>query len=183
MSMLSETLRSRWFSTGLHVGLWLLLLLVVIGGGIGGRTLQFREAGFNPASVTPPVPVAQLQRLFAPTNYPQIVVDSATLNLFTTAYFVPPPKPTPPPPPPPPPPPTTWKLELTYQGYYGTGDGPRYALLLLGEKLVGIPVGGMVVTNLFVVDAALKTLTLTNTAVQTNVLTLNMKQAVEVPIQ
>jgi hypothetical protein len=55
--------------------------------------------------------------------------------------------------------------------------------LKLGEKLVGIPVGGMVVTNLYVVDAALKTLTLTNTAVQTNVLTLNLKQAVEVPIQ
>ena len=79
--------------------------------------------------------------------------------------------------------PRRWKVELTYQGYYRTGDGPRYALLRLGEKLVGIPVGGMVVTNLFVVDAALKTLTLTNTAVQTNVLTLNTKQVVEVPLK
>ncbi len=183
MIILSETLRSRWFSICLHVGLWVLLLLVIIGGRMGAHELPFHAAIANSAAVVTPVPVLQLKGLFAPATYPKSVGDPATLNLFTTAYFVPPVKPAPPPPPPPPPPPTTWKLELTYQGYYGTGGGPRYGLLLLGEKLVGIPVGGMVVTNLFVVDAALKTLTLTNTAAQTNVLTLNMKQAVEVPIQ
>ncbi len=181
--MLSETLRSRWFSICLHAGLWVLLLLALLGSGIVGRPPQFHEAIANPAAVITPVPVAKLEILFAPTNYPKIVVDPATLNLFTTAYFVPPPKPTPPPPPPPPPPPTTWKVELTYQGFYRTGDGPKYALILMGEKLVPIPVGGSVVTNLFVVDAAVQTLTLTNTAVQTNVLTLNTKQVVEVPIK
>jgi hypothetical protein len=179
MAMLSETLRSRWFSICLHAGLWLLLLLAVIGSGLGGRAPQFREAVANPAAVTTPVPVAKLEILFAPTNYPKIVVDTATLNLFTTSYFVPPPKPTPPPAPPP----TTWKIELTYQGFYRTGDGPKYALVRLGEKLVGIPVGGIVVTNLFVVDADLQTLTLTNTAVQTNILILNTKQVVEVPLK
>ena len=182
MIILSETLRSRWFSICLHVSLWVLLLLVIIGGGMGAHEHPFHEAVANPAAVVTPVPVVQLERLFAPATFPKRVGDPANLSLFTTAYFVPPVKPTPPSPPPPPPP-TTRKVELTYQGYYGTGDGPRYALLLLGEKLVGIPVGGMVVTNLYVVDAALKTLTLTNTAVHTNVLTLNMKQAVEVPIQ
>jgi hypothetical protein len=182
MITLSETLRSRWFSICLHVGLWVLLLLVIIGGGMGAHEHPFHEAAANPAAVATPVPVVQLERLLAPASYPKRVGDPATLSLFTTTYFVPPVKPTPPPPPPPPPP-TTWKVELTYQGYYGPGEGPRYALLRLGEKLVGIPVGGMVVTNLFVVDAALKTLTLTNTAAQTNVLNLNMKQAVEVPIQ
>ncbi|MBP9902105.1 MAG: hypothetical protein KBH45_11640, partial [Verrucomicrobia bacterium] len=80
-------------------------------------------------------------------------------------------------------PPTTWKLELAYQGYYRTSDGPIYALVLMGEKLVPIPVGGRVVTNLFVVDATLRTLTLTNTIAQTNVIALNTKQVVEVPIQ
>ena len=58
--MLSETLRSRWFSTCLHLGLWVLLLLVVIGSGIGTREPQFGEAVANPAAVTKPVPVAQL---------------------------------------------------------------------------------------------------------------------------
>lgn len=180
--MLSETLRSRWFSTSLHAGLWVLMLLVVIGSGIGGREPQFREAAANPAGVTTPVPVAQLKRLFTPANHLKGGVDPATLNLFTTTYFVPPSTP-PPVTPPPPPPPTTWKIELTYQGFYRTGDGPKYALVRVGEKLVGIPVGSLVVTNLFVVDAALQTLTLTNTAVQTNVLILNTKQVVEVPIK
>lgn len=183
MAMLSETLRSRWFSISLHVGLWVLLLLALIGSGIVGRVPQFQEAVANPATVITPVPVSKLAMLFTPTNYPTTVVDSAQLNLFTTAYFVPPPKPPDPPPPPPPPPPTTWKVELTYQGFFSTGDGPKYALVLMGEKLVPVPVGGIVVTNLFVLDAAVQTLTLTNTAVQTNVLPLNVKQVVEVPIK
>jgi hypothetical protein len=181
--MLSQTLRSRWFSICLHAGLWVLLLLMVIGSGLGRRELQFREAAANPATVITPVPVMQLERLFTPQNQPKTVVDPATLNLFTTTYFVPPPTPAPPAPPPPPPPPTTQKIELTYQGFYRTGDGPTYALLRLGEKLIGIPVGGIVVTNLFVVDAAVLTLTLTNSAAQTNILTLNTKQVVEVPLK
>lgn len=180
--MLSETLRSRWFSTSLHAGLWVLLLLVVIGSGIGGGAPRFREAVANPTTVTSPVPVAQLERLFRQPALPKGLADPATLNLFTTTYFVPPPTPTPTLPPPPPPP-TTQKIELTYQGYYRTGDGPKYVLLHLGEKLVGVPVGGMVITNLMVVEATLQTLTLTNTAVQTNVLTLNTKQVVEVPLK
>lgn len=181
MTLLSEALRSRWFSTCLHAVLWL-LLLAVIGNGLGVRVPLFREAVIIPAAVAPPVPMAQLERLFTPMNYLKSVVDPATLNLFTTSHFVPLPTSTPPTPLPPPPP-TTQKIELTYQGYYRTSGGPKYALLRLGEKFIGIPVGGLVVTNLFVVDAALQTLTLTNTAAQTNVLTLNTKQVVEVPLK
>jgi hypothetical protein len=179
MTLSSETLRSRWFSAGLHAGLWLLLLLVVFERDNSRHAPRYREAVADSAAVTTPVPVAQLKRLFAPTDYPKNVVDPDALNLFATSHFVPPHTSAPPPPPPP----TTQKIELTYQGYYRTGDGPKYALLRLGEKFVGIPVGGLVVTNLYVVDAALQTLTLTNTAVQTNVLTLNTKQVVEVPLK
>lgn len=182
MAKLSETLRSRWFSIGLHAGLWLLLLLAAIGSGLGGRAPQYHEALANPAAVTTPVPVAKLQILFAATNYPKIVVDPATLNLFKTSHFIPRPL-APPATAPAPPPPTTWKVELTYQGFYRTGEGPKYALLRVSDKLVSIPVGGMVVTNLFVLDASLQTLTLTNTAAQTNVLALNAKQVVEVPLK
>lgn len=178
--MLSEILRKRWFSLCLHAGLWLLLLLALVGSGIGRRSLPFWEAVTNPAAVSSPVPVAQLERLFAPASYPKIVVDPSTLNLFSTSHFIPPSRP---PPPPPPPPPTTWKIELTYQGYYRTGDGPKYALVLLGEKLVPVSVGSLLVTNLFVVDAAMQTLILTNTSLQTNVLSLNKKQTIEVPIK
>jgi hypothetical protein len=41
----------------------------------------------------------------------------------------------------------------------------------------------MVATNLFVLDATIQTLTLTNTCSQTNVLALNVKQIVEVPLK
>jgi hypothetical protein len=126
--------------------------------------------------VTTPVPVAKLGKLFSPTNWPKNVVDAGGLNPFVTTYFIPTT-------PPPPPPPTTRKFELTYQGFYRTADGPKHALLRLGDTLIGVQVGGLVVTNLFVIDATVQTLTLTNSAAQTNVLTLNTKQTVEVPIK
>jgi hypothetical protein len=175
MAMLNETLRSRWFSAGLHAGLWLLLLLAVIGIG-GGRAPHFREAEADPTTVSTPVPVAKLEKLFTPTNWPKNVVDASSLNPFVTTYFMPTN-------PPPPPPPTTRKVELTYQGFYRTAEGPKYTLLRLGDALVSVPVGGRVVTNLYVIEATLQTLTLTNSAAQTNVLTLNTKKEVEVPLK
>ena len=172
--MLNETLRSRPFSAGLHAGLWLLLVLALIG--LGGRAPQFREAAADPSSVTTPVPVAKLEKLFSPTNWPKIAVDAGGLNPFFTTHFIPSA-------PPPPPPPTTRKVELTYQGFYRTADGPKQTLVRLGDALISIPVGGIVTTNLFVIDATVETLTLTNSAAQTNVLTLNTKQTVEVPLK
>ncbi len=183
VAKLSETLRSRWFSIGLHAGLWLLLLLAAMGSGLGGHALHFFEATANPASVTTPVPVAKLQVLFAAAGAAKPASAPTNLNLFTTAYFVPRTAPPTPPATPAPPPPTTWKLELTYQGFYRTGDGPKYALIRMRDKLVSIPVGGMVTTNLFVVDAAMQSLTLTNTAAQTNLLGLNARQVIEVPLK
>jgi hypothetical protein len=180
MALLSEILRSRWFSTCLHAGLWLLFVLAVIG--LGGHAPQFQEATVKSAARTLTVPVDKLATLFVPANWPQRKVDAASLNLFTTSYFFPPPA-TAPASSPPPPPPTTWKVELTYQGFYRTGDGPNYALLRLGEKLFSVPVGGVVVTNLYVAEAALQNLTLTNSAMQTNVLTVNTKREVEVPLK
>ena len=179
MAMLNETLRSRSFSAGLHAVLWLLLLLAVVGIG-GGRALVFREAEVDPSAVNTPVPVAKLEKLFAPTNWPKSVVDAASLNPFATTHFIPAPTP---PPPPPPPPPTMRKIELTYQGFYRTAEDPKHALLRLGDTLVDIRVGGMVVTNLYLIEATMQTVTLTNSAAQTNVLTLNTKREVEVPLK
>lgn len=180
--MLTETLRTRWFSACLLAGLCVLLLLAVLGGGRGDHQPQLQEAMTRPGAAITPIPVARLKLLFAVTNQSGIVTNPAALDLFKTSHFLPALQP-PVKPLPAPPPPTTQKVELTYQGYYQTGDGPKFVLLKLGEKLVRIPLGGLVVTNLFVVDAALKTLTLTNTAVQTNILNLNAKQVVEVPLK
>ncbi len=172
--MLKETLRSRWFSACLHAGLWLLLLLAIIS--VGGRTPQYHEAAADPAAVRTPIPVARLKKLFTPENWPKHVVDAATLNPFTTTHFMPPL-------PPPPPPPTTRKVEVTYQGFYRSVDGPIHTLLRVGDTLLAVPVGGMVVTNLFVIEATMQTLTLTNSAAQTNVLTVNAKKELEVPLK
>lgn len=173
--MLNATLRSRSFSAALHAGLWLLLLLALVGIG-GGRALTYREAEPDPSAVITPVLVARLQKLFAPENWPKQVVDAGSSNLFITAHFIPKA-------PPPPPPPTTRKVELTYQGCYRTANGPQYALLQTSEKLIGIVVGGLVTTNLYVIEATPQTVTLTNSAAQTNVLKVNVKSEVEVPLK
>lgn len=185
MSNLNKTLRSRWLGLSVHTLLWLVLLFALAGAGLRIHRPPFDDAPINLNAVKPPVPVARLELLFAPTNYPQQVVDSSVPTPFYTKHFVPPPnpKPKPKPKPKPPPPPTTWKLELTYQGYYLSEGGPRYALLRMADKLVRVPVGGTVASNLFVLDATLKTLTLTNTAAQTNVLDLNVKKTIEVPFK
>lgn len=172
--MLKETLRSRWFSACLHAGLWLLLLLAIIS--VGGRTPQYHEAAPDPAAVRTPVPVARLKKLFTPENWPKHVVDAATLNPFTTTHFMPPL-------PPPPPPPTTRKIELTYQGFYQAGSDNKRVYLQVDGALKLTAVGERVATNLFIADAAIGTLMLTNTTAQTNLLKLNLKQVLEVPIQ
>ena len=171
--MLKETLRSRWFSASLHAGLWLLLVLIVAG--LGGRRPQFAETDADPLAVQKPVPVAKLEKLFGPDIWPKHVVDPASQNAFATLHFKPPIVPAPPP--------TTRRVELTYQGFYQTSDGPQRTMLRLGEAMVAVPVGGVVVTNLWVASASFQTLTLTNSAGQTNVLAMNVKQAVEVPLK
>ncbi len=171
--MLKETLRSRWFSAALHGGLWLMLLLAVVG--IGGRRPQFGEADPGSASVQPPVPVAKMEGLFSPDNWPKQVVDPASQNSFATMYFTPPVVPVPVP--------TTRRLEITYQGFYLTAGGPTRAMLRAGDQLVSVPLGGLVVSNLWVADAVFQTLTLTNSAGQTNLVALNVKKEVEVPLK
>ena len=172
--MLNETLRSRWFAAGLHAGLWLLLLLVVPA--IGGKRPRFQEADTDPTAVTTPIPVAKLETVFSPANWQKKIADSTTPNPFATRHFFPPPVP-------PPVVPTTRKVELAYQGFYQTPGRPKQALIKLGDAFLSVPVGGSVVTNLYVVEATALTLTLTNSAAQTNILALNLKKELEVPLK
>ncbi len=84
---------------------------------------------------------------------------------------------------PPPPPPTTRKIEVTYQGFYQTGDGPKQTIFKLGEAFLVAPIGARIATNLFIAEATMQALTLTNLAAQTNILPLNAKKELVVPIQ
>ncbi len=84
---------------------------------------------------------------------------------------------------PPPPPPTTRKIELTYLGYYQTAAGPQQAMVQFTNAFLVTPIGGRLMSNLYVGSVNMQTLTLTNPQAQTNVLPVNLKKIVEVPLQ
>ena len=170
--MLKDILRSRWFSTALHAGLWLLLVLAAAG--LGGRRPGYADVETGGTSLSV-VPVGKVEKLFAPANQPRQVFDSALQSSFATLHFTPPVVPVPVP--------TTRRLDVIYQGYYQSAGGPLRAMLRAGDLLVSVPVGGMVVTNLWVAEATFQTMTLTNSAGQTNVLKMNAKQEVHVPLK
>jgi hypothetical protein len=170
--LVKKTLRSRWFVASVHAGLWVLLYLAVTS--LGGNAPDCREADGITNPQQSPAPVAGLERLFSPSTWPKALINTNTLNPFITRYFVPPA---------PPPPPTTRKIEITYQGFYQSGEDSKRTIFRLGEAYVVAPIGARVATNLFIADATMQALTLTNLAAQTNVVPLNAKKAIEVPIQ
>jgi hypothetical protein len=169
--MLTQTFKSRWFVSVLHAGLWLLLALAVLR--LRGTSPPFLETTSHTSPAQSPVPVTRLENLFAPGSWPKTAGETNSLSPFATRHFIPPT----------PSPPTTRKIELTYQGFYQTGEDPKHVFLQVDSALVVSLVGGRIATDLFVADAALQTLTLTNLAAQTNVLTLNAKKTVEVPVK
>ena len=174
MSAILNTLRTRSFAFSVHVALWLLLYLVLRN--LGGKTPEFRE--FNSFSAPPQslAPIARLGPLFSKTEWPSPANGAEGSNPFFTRYFVPIPSPLPPPP-------TTRKIEVTYQGFFETSEAGRTAVVKLGEVFMAIPVGAPLATNFFIAAASMQSLTLTNPAAQTTVLTLNGKTEIEVPIK
>jgi hypothetical protein len=173
-AMLLQTMRSRWFTIAVHVGLWLLLYLAVTN--LGGKTPDYHaSSSYSPAPQSP-APVNKLVNLFSPAQWPKTLVQTNQLSPFTTTYFVPAPAPAPPAP-------TTRKIEITYQGYYQAGDSPLHAVVKVADAFVDVAVGAQVATNNFVAMVTIESMTLTNLAAQTNLLHLNVKQEIEVPIK
>jgi hypothetical protein len=169
--MLTQTIKSRWFVTVLHAGLWLLLGLAVLR--LRGTSPLYLETASHTSPAQNPVPVARLERLFAPGSSPKLTGDTNSPSPFATRHFIPPT----------PAPPTTRKVELSYQGFYQTGEESKHVFLQVDGALLVSQVGGRIANDLFVADAAMQTLTLTNAAAQTNVLALNTKKTVEVPVK
>jgi hypothetical protein len=169
--MLNQTLKSRWFATGVHIGLWTLLAVALIR--LGSASPPYLETTSHTSPAQNPVPVARLDHLFdsVPGTKPAPALDGQ--SAFATTYFVPPA----------PPIPTTRKVEITYQGFYQTGADPRRVFLKMDDALLVSTIGAQIATNLFVAEAAMQTLTLTNSAAEINVLKLNEKKVVEVPIR
>lgn len=173
MTTLLQTLRSRWFAALVHVALWLLVYLAAIR--FGGKAPGFRDSVALSAPAQNPAPVAKLEKLFAPGIWPKISAETNATPLFLTRHFIPTP-------PPPPPPPTTKKIEITYQGYFETQGSARQVMVKLADAYVVKPVGAHIATNWVLAAASMQTLVLTNTSAQTNVLPLNVKKEIEVPI-
>jgi hypothetical protein len=168
---IAKAMRSRWLAVSVHAGLWLVLYLALTH--LGGKAFDSREADSGVAPAPCPVPVARLNGLFSLGGWPKALGGTNGLNPFATRHFIPQQAP----------PPTTRKIEVTYQGFYQAGDGPKQAIFKLGEAFVTAPIGAKVATNLFVAAATMQELTLTNQAAQTNLVPLNVKKAIEVPIQ
>jgi hypothetical protein len=171
--VLTQTLRSRWLVTGVHVGMWLLLYLAVTS--FGGKSPDYRDATSVSTPVQSPAPVARLSNLFSPGVWPASLAETNLLNPFFTRHFIPARAPAPPPP-------TTRKIDLTYQGYYQPVDGYRHVIVKAADAFLVVPVGAKVTANLYAAEATMQALTLTNPAAQTNLLLLNMKKEIEVPI-
>jgi hypothetical protein len=171
MSSLLQTVRSRWFAVGVHLGLWCVLYLAVTH--LGGKTPDFHIADSSTAPAPGPVPVAKMESLFSSGQWPNLRALTNASNPFFTSYFVPIP----------PPAPTTRKIEVTYQGFYETGDSGRHAVVKVVDSYIVASIGAPIATNLFVAQASLQNLMLTNLAAQTNLLLLNAKKEIEIPIK
>ena len=173
---LIQLLRSRWLSWMIHAGLWILLYLSATR--LGGKASIFHESQAPSSSAQQViVPMAKLDQLFSSPTIMRSVTTATNLPTpFFTRFFVPTPQV-------PPPAPTTRKLEVIYQGFYQTEEGPRYAVFNLAGGLMVAKIGGLVATNVYVAAANLQTAVLTNTTAQTNTLTLNTKKEIEVPIK
>jgi hypothetical protein len=169
--IVKKTLRSRWFVAGVHACLWLLLYLAVTN--LGGKAPDFHEADAVTNPPQSPAPVAGLERLFSPGVWPGTLIETNALNPFFTRYFVPPT----------PPPPTTRKIEVTYQGFYRSGDSLSQTIFKLDDAYIVAPIGAKIATDLFIAEATVQALTLTNLAAQTNIVPLNAKREIIVPIR
>jgi hypothetical protein len=169
-----QTLKSRLFALIVHLAIWVVVCLAAIG--LTGTMPDVHEEEAFSAPPQDPVPVSKLGQLFSPDARPKSLATNTNLSAFYTRNFVPPAVQAAPAP-------TTRKFDLTYQGYYDAPDVSRQTIIKLGDAFIVSPVGGRVISNLFVANASYQALVLTNTTSQTNILLLNTKKEIEVPIQ
>ncbi|MBK9138262.1 MAG: hypothetical protein IPM17_05780 [Verrucomicrobia bacterium] len=94
---------------------------------------------------------------------------NANVNPFFTLHFQPPG------------PPPTRRVELLYMGNYTSSRSNVFAYLQLGDKLLVLTNGAVVVADHAIQQITLKEVVLTNAAGVTNVLPFNVKKPLEVP--
>ena len=173
-AILAQLLRSRWLAAILHGSVWLILLLALLG--LRGNAPAYREADASAPPPQIPSPVGKLDRLFNPGAWPRILEPTNGITAFYTKHFIPPPTVAPPPP-------TTKKIELSYQGFFFTENGAKRTMVKMGDKYIVATEGSNLVANLYVAKVSVLSLLLTNSAGKTNLLALDKKAEVEVPIK
>ena len=83
--MLTQTLKSRWFTSVLHAGLWLLLALAVLR--LRGTSPHFLETTSH-TSPAQSQPVARLENLYA-RSWPKPTGETNSPSPFATPYHSP----------------------------------------------------------------------------------------------
>jgi hypothetical protein len=156
---------------GLHAGLWLLLYLALTH--LGGKAPDFREADAVANPPQSPAPVAGLESLFLPGIWPKSLVQTNLFNPFYTTHFVLPP----------PPPPTTRKINVVYRGFSQISEGIKQVGYELDNVFKTAPIGAQIATELFIADATIQALMLTNVAAQTNIIGQNTNKDIIIPIK
>ena len=169
--VIAKALRNRWFVVGVHAGLWLLLYVTLTH--LGGKAPNFRAADAAANPPQSPAPVAGLERLFLPGIWPKTLVQTNLFNPFYTTHFELPP----------PPPPTTRKIDVAYQGFSQISEGIKQVGYKLDNVFKIAPIGTQIATELFIADASIQALMLTNVAAQTNIIGLNTNKEIIIPIK
>ncbi len=169
--VVKKALRSRWFVACAHAGLWLLLYLAITN--LGGKAPDFRDAEAVTNPPQSPAPVAGLEQLFSPGVWPKSLVNTNALNPFFTPYFIPP---------------ATAAAHHPQDrsdlpGLLPNRRRSQNIVFKLDDAFMVAPIGARIATNLFIADATMQALTLTNLAAQTNILLLNAKKEIVVPIR
>lgn len=168
--MLRGMNRDCWIAIALLAGLLGLVALVLRDYGV--RLPEFPTTSTRSIPMLQPLSTNEFARLF-PTEPATITRQDPKLSSpFFTAHFQPPqPKP-----------PTTRKVNMTYLGLTESADGRRRAFLRIDQEIRITSVGESIIADLAVADMDLRSLSLTNSAAETNLLQFKVSKAVEVPI-
>jgi hypothetical protein len=148
----------------------LLVLLTLVFRDYGVGLPQFPTPGRRSEPVLIPISENQLEGLLTPSAVPTLDPTNLSNPFFTTHFQ--PPKPSAP---------ATRKVNMTYQGFFQTTDGDKQAFVRVDDANLTATLGRPIVADLAVSEINVHSLTLTNSASQTNVLEFNKSTSVEVP--
>jgi hypothetical protein len=168
--MLRGTNRDYWVAIALLVALLGLVALVLRDYGVG--LPEFPSSTTRSSPILQPLSTNEFARLFPTDPGKELRQDSGQSSPFFTAHFQPP-KPKPP---------TTRKVNMTYLGLLESADGRRRAFLRIDDDMWSGSLGEVIIADLAVAAMDLRTLALTNSAAETNLLQFKVSKAVEVPI-